>query len=119
MTCLASSRNTGSAVDDLTELFQQIDDLMSADTVGDLARYERTLTDGYAHALSLEAERLRLSKRMNELASSLTGGEQEAKTIELSAVAARLESSRTDLRKLRSALADLRDRADAVRAATA
>jgi hypothetical protein len=53
------------------QLLEQIDELLTASPSSEpatLARLERTLTDGYAHALSLEAERLRLERRMSEVA---------------------------------------------------
>jgi len=60
-------------------LLEQIDELLTASSSPDepatLARLERTLTDGYAHALSLEAEQLRLERRMTELAGELLEGE--------------------------------------------
>ena len=111
--------NTGSAVNDLRTLFEQIDDLMAESADVDLARFERTLTDGYARALALEGERLRLSKRINELAASLAEGGVEAKTEEIASAVERLEESGSDLSALRRALAGLRDRAEAARAAAA
>ena len=76
---------------------------------------EKTLTDGYAHALSLEGERLRLERRLSELARELDTGDTEMKTDELSLVAKRLDGNAGDLSRLRAALAELRRHAAAVR----
>src|SRR3954466_14326231 len=81
----------------------------------DLIVLERTLTDGYAHALSLEAERWRIEKRISEVAAMLNGTDEEPKTKELASLAKRLETSHLDLVALRSLLAVLRTRAEAAR----
>lgn len=75
---------------------------------------EWTLTDGYAQALALEAERYRLEKRLAEVARGLRAGDAAQKAKELSALAARLEGNTGDLQRLRNALADLRRHADRV-----
>jgi hypothetical protein len=82
----------------------------------DLVALERTLTDGYAHALSLEAERWRIEKRIGEVAAMLNGTDEAAKTKELAELAKRLEASHLDLVALRSLLASLRARAEVARA---
>ena len=46
---------------------QQIEELLSAEAPT-LARIEDTLTEGYAQALALEAERWRLERRIGEVA---------------------------------------------------
>ncbi len=90
--------------------------LLDAGEDVDLVALERTLTDGYAHALSLEAERWRIEKRIGEVAAMLNGTDEEPKTKELASLAKRLEASHLDLVALRSLLASLRARAEAVRA---
>jgi predicted nucleic acid-binding Zn-ribbon protein len=100
----------------MTELLEKINALISAPT-RDLDTIERTLTDGYAHALSLEAEKWRLEKRINEVAQSLERGDTAKKARELAALANRIEGSAGDLVALRSVLAELRRHADAVRVA--
>jgi chromosome segregation ATPase len=100
----------------MTELLEQINALISAPT-RDLDTIERTLTDGYAEALSLEAEKWRLEKRINEVAQSLERGDTSEKARELASLAKRVERSVDDLLALRSVLADLRRHADAVRVA--
>ena len=79
-----------------------------------LTEMEHTLTDGYARALELEAERLRIERRIGELAHRLDGPE-EAK--ELRGLAMRLRAADEDLAGLRDALAALQRHVDAARAA--
>src|SRR5262245_49826304 len=102
-----------------TDLFEQIDELLAAPAQSDepaaLARLERTLTDGYAHALSLDAERLRLERRMSELAGELRDGNQEQKAEELVRVSRRISGARAEVERLRGTLTQLRDRARAAR----
>jgi predicted nucleic acid-binding Zn-ribbon protein len=101
----------------MTELLDQIRALISA-PVRDLETIERALTDGYAQALSLEAEKLRLEKRINEVAQTLPRGDTASKAREIAALASRVEGSVGDLTALRSVLAELRRHADAVRVGT-
>jgi hypothetical protein len=98
----------------MTELLEQISALIG-EPAHDLDTIERTLTDGYAHALSLEAEKWRLEKRMKEVAQSLLQGDTVAKAREIAALAERVEGSVDGLATLRSLLADLRRHADDVR----
>jgi hypothetical protein len=98
----------------MTELYDQIATLIDGSD-RDLDRIERTLTDGYAHALSLEGERLRLERRLSELARELHVGDTAGKRDELTSVAQRLDGNAGDLTRLRSALADLRRHAATVR----
>jgi predicted nucleic acid-binding Zn-ribbon protein len=99
---------------EMTELLEQINALIDA-PARDLDTIERTLTDGYAYALSLEAEKWRLEKRINEVAQSLQRGDTATKARELAALAKRVEGSVDDLATLRSLLRDLRRHADEVR----
>ena len=98
----------------MTELFEQIDALIGS-SARDLDQIERTLTDGYAHALSLEAERWRVEKRIQEVAQTLQRGDTAKKARELSALAKRLHESTGSLSALRTRLASLRRHADDVR----
>jgi chromosome segregation ATPase len=83
----------------------------------DLDSIERTLTDGYAHALSLEAERQRLERRLTEVAQDLHRGDPDEKTQELSMLAERLGGNADELLDLRRRLGDLRRHAQEIRAA--
>ena len=102
----------------MTELLKTIKALISSPT-RDLDTIERTLTDGYAHALSLEAEKWRLEKRIKEVAQTLPRGDTAKKAREIATLAERVEGNVGDLRTLRSLLVDLRRHADAVRVAAA
>jgi hypothetical protein len=107
------------APDAIPALLEQIDELLaepsSKEEPATLARLERTLTDGYAYALALEAERWRLERRMSELAGELHEGNQELKTKELALLSNRLSSNASVLSGLRGILLQLRARATAVR----
>ncbi len=107
------------AYETIPALVDQIDELLAEPSSGEpatLARLERTLTDGYAHALSLEAEQLRLQRRMTELAGELHDGNQEQKAEELVQVSRRMSRARTELERLRATLTQLRSRARTARA---
>ena len=100
-------------------LLEQIDELL-ADPVRDeeaatLAYLERTLTDGYAYAHSLEAERWRLERRMSELAGELHDGNHELKAKELALLSDRLSNNARLHMRLRSTLCELRARASSIR----
>jgi len=108
------------AANPLPALLEQIDELLASPSPEEepaaLARLERTLTDGYAHALSLEAERLRLERRMTELAGELHDGNREQKAKELAQVSRRISRARAQIDRLRGTLSQLRAHATAVRA---
>jgi hypothetical protein len=99
----------------MTELLDKIHALI--ETSGDLVLIERTLTDGYAYAHSLEAERWRLEKRISEGAQDLQRGDLAENAVELSTLARRLDGNADDLAELRTLLAELRRHADDVRVA--
>jgi len=103
---------------DLAPLVRRIRSLLEqrgADpTMPLLTEMEHTLTDGYARALEFEGERLRLERRIGELAHRLDGPEQAG---ELRDLAERLRSADDDLASLRDALEPLQRRVDAARAA--
>jgi ABC-type phosphate transport system auxiliary subunit len=107
------------APDGIPALLEQIDELLASTSSQEepdvLAHIERTLTDGYAHALSLEAERLRLARRMSELAGELHEGNQELKARELGQLSRQLSENGAELDRLRGTLSQLRERATAVR----
>jgi hypothetical protein len=81
-----------------------------------LERLEHTLTDGYARALVLEAERVRLERRMDELTDGLRDDPADAPTDELATVARRLSDADEELTNLRGVLAKLRSRGRTLRA---
>lgn len=79
-----------------------------------LATLETTLTDGYAEALALEGERLRIERRLGEVARA-AGGAQQAR--ELASLSERLATADGELVRLRGLLRSLQERARASRAA--
>jgi hypothetical protein len=67
------------------------------------ARVERTLTDGYAQALQLDGERLRVERRLRELVrAGVTGPEADGTVDELAQVDAELTRLRDLLSTLRT-----------------
>jgi hypothetical protein len=103
---------------DLAPLLERISRLLknrSADPGKPLVtEMEDTLTDGYARALQLEAERLRLERRIGELARSVDGPEEAD---ELKALAGRIRDVDVELEGLRNRLGLLQKHLAAVRAA--
>jgi hypothetical protein len=79
-----------------------------------LATVESTLTDGYAAALALEAERLRIERRLGEVARE---ADDATNVREFAQLSERLESADGELARLRSLLRTLHDRARALRGA--
>ncbi len=105
------------APETIPALLEQIDELLAepAEEPASLARLERTLTDGYAYALALEAERWRLEQRMSELAGELGDGNQELKARELALLSDRLASNGSAALGPARQLTRLRARTSAVR----
>jgi ABC-type phosphate transport system auxiliary subunit len=106
------TKKTASLYDDIHAL---LDEPSGAEENGFLDRAEHTLTNGYARALALETERVRLQKRMSELAHGLHDESVDSPAEELARVARRLSETSTELRRLRGVLASLRARARAAR----
>jgi hypothetical protein len=110
----------GPTLESRSALLKDIRSLIDAPVDGSgapfLADMERTLTDGYAHALALEAECLRLERQMSEVAVRIADGGRD-ETADISAIALRLRDAGTDLGELRVALNSLRTRASELRAA--
>ena len=98
----------------MTELLEQIKALLGGSN-RDLDQIERTLTDGYAHALTLEAEKSRLQRRLNEVTQGLQRGDTARKAREISELAQQIDGNNGDLVTLRGMLTDLRRHADGVR----
>ena len=98
----------------MTDLLDQISALLGAPT-RDLDQLEHTLTDGYARALSLEAEQWRLEKRIAEVAHGIESGDTAEKARELTSLTKRLDGNHDDLALLRGLLGELRRHVDDVR----
>jgi tRNA C32,U32 (ribose-2'-O)-methylase TrmJ len=73
-------------------------------------RVELTLTEGYAAALELDGERMRLERRIEQLTAKLAQGGKN-RPEELRRLMGRLEAAEDDLAELRRLLEKLRRRA--------
>jgi chromosome segregation ATPase len=107
-------------MEEILTLFEKIDTLLDEPLPGAddaIARIEHTLTEGYARALALEAERWRLERRIGEVAAKLAQGDREQRTNELAALAERISSADGDLSHLRGRLSVLKKHAHDVRSA--
>jgi hypothetical protein len=95
--------------------------LLEAPNTGDdapsLDHIEHTLTEGYARALALEAERWRIERQLADVATRLGNEITDEDASELARLGERLSNADGDLNKLRTLLVALRSRADAVRTA--
>jgi chromosome segregation ATPase len=91
-------------------MLDEIQELLTAESPT-LDNLESTLTDGYAQALALEAERLRLERRLGEVARE--GSRDLAE--ELSSIGRRLNSTDDELERLRTLLGTLHERARSAR----
>ena len=104
-----------------TSVLREIEELLSAPTDGagapTLARLEDTLTEGYAQALALEAERLRIERRLGEVAREAGGGDPSRLSAELTSLATRLRRADGELARLRTLLVPLRERTRSLRLA--
>jgi hypothetical protein len=98
--------------DEIAELLSLPEDGAGAPS---LAAIESTLTDGYAAALELDAERWRIEQRLGEVARD--SGEVSAHGVadELAALSRRLESAEGELARLRSLLRVLQARRRVIR----
>jgi hypothetical protein len=92
---------------------QEIEALLSAEAPT-LARLEDTLTEGYARALAIEAERWRLERRLGEVARE--GGNNVGE--ELRTLGTELTRADGELVELRSLLGTLHERARMLRKAS-
>ena len=81
------------------------------------ASLERTLTDGYALALELDAECTRLERSIGTLAAEIGQESSEEQARELSRTARRLARSKGELVNLRRLLSSLRAEAAEARVA--
>ena len=93
-------------------MVQQIEDLLRANAPS-LEHLEDALTQGYAEALQLEAEKLRLERRLGEVARNPQGDHAD----ELRTLGLRLRRADGEIEKLRSLLGSLNARARVLRTA--
>lgn len=105
-----------------SSLHERLHALLDAPLYGEgsfsVEQVERTLTDGYALALALDAERSRLAKRIGQLAADSRADVHE-KARELSSLSQRLAETEFELSRLRRSLANVRRRSTELRAAAA
>src|SRR5713101_1993813 len=99
--------------DEIRSLLEAPPEGEDAPTIDDI---EHTLTAGYARALTLEAERWRLERKIAQVAAQLGGKSQDDEHSELALLGRRLSAADGDLSNLRELLSSLRSRADEVRA---
>jgi len=93
-------------------MLEQIEELLGAEEPT-LARMEDTLTEGYAQALALEAERWRLERRIGEVARDGQTDLEELRTL-----GTRLSHADGELTELRTLLGRLHERARLIRKAS-
>jgi hypothetical protein len=100
--------------DRLDSVIGRIQALLAPNGSGDpsRARIEATLTEGYAAALALDGERLRLERRIDEVTAHVVDG-GSLRVTELQQVVGRLEETEQDLAELRRLLMRLKARAAA------
>src|SRR5213082_3048339 len=100
---------------------RKIEQLLGAPTSGakapTVAHMEATLTDGYARALLLEAERSRLERRLGQAVRELEGPGAPAVAEEMGSLAKRLRTAEGELSQLRSLLGSLHTRTRSARSA--
>ena len=82
-----------------------------------LERVDSTLTDGYAEALQLEAERRRIESRIAEVVAGIADRTAHRHEPELVALSERLMAANANLASLRTLLTSLRDRRSELRSA--
>jgi ABC-type phosphate transport system auxiliary subunit len=75
-----------------------------------LSAIESTLTDGYAEALALEAERLRIERRLGEVARDAGDVSAHSVVAELAELSERLDSADGEIARLRALLRSLQAR---------
>lgn len=103
--------------DDQKTILAEIEALLEPDVQTGLEDLEHTLTAGYAAALALEAERLRLERRIAAAAGELGAGQARGQAQEIAKLARRIAHADDEIVRLRAMLGTLRARTDAARAA--
>ena len=93
--------------DEIAELLSLPEDGADAPSIDAI---ESTLTNGYAAALELDAERWRLERRLGEVARDADEVSAHGVAAELAALSRRLESAEGELAGLRSLLRTLQAR---------
>ena len=90
--------------DEIAELLRMPENGSGAPSIDAI---ETTLTDGYAEALALDAERSRIERRLGEVAKD--AGEVSAHSVaaELAELSGRLETTGEELTRLRTLLHNL------------
>jgi hypothetical protein len=100
-------------------VLEQITELLNLPESGTgaptLARVEDTLTEGYAEALALDAERLRLERRLGVLAREVHDPDARYVAERMATLSERLTDADGELTCLRALLARLHDRARSLR----
>jgi len=103
-------------------MLERIETLLDAPATGEaapsLASLEATLTEGYARALALEAERSRIERRFGEVARTVEPPVASGAADELLALAKRLTHANAEIGSLRAVLRRLQARTRALRHAT-
>jgi hypothetical protein len=92
---------------ELLERIQALTDAMAEGQALPRSKMEPTVTDGYARALELDAECLRIERRLDALAQASVEG-RKAPRGELSALLTRFQEASTQSAELRALLAPLR-----------
>jgi cell division protein FtsB len=87
----------------------------SAEPTTFLELVDATLTEGYAHALQLEAQRGCIERRIAELIAALPSERSELRAIELTELSERLTSANESIAALRALLDSLRERRSELR----
>ena len=86
----------------MTTVFETIQELLDGRSDASLAMLEETLTDGYARALELERDRLRIERHLRELIRS------QGRRRDIMAASEQLDAAEQRLSSLRTLLANLR-----------